>query len=164
MIKPNLPQLQVMIQKLLADRFQLKLLREKREPPVYAITLAKGGAKLAKSAGDPNGSPDQTGNLRGTVKFTNKSMSDFALGMQEFLEKPVVDQTGLVGRFDFVLNWAPENAQTTDTNEPPGIFTALQEQLGLKIESAKAPVDVLVLFTRNVHRRIDRRVVSFVNT
>jgi uncharacterized protein (TIGR03435 family) len=142
---PNLRQLQEMIQKLLADRFQVKFDREKRELSVYAITVAKGGPKLAKSAGDPNGLPDQTGNGRGSVKFTNTSMSDFALGMQGYLEKPVVDQTGLAGRFDFVLNWAPENSQSTDLNAPPGIFTALQEQLGLRLVSTNAPVDVLVI-------------------
>jgi uncharacterized protein (TIGR03435 family) len=141
---PNVRQLQEMIQKLLADRFQLKVDRDKRELSVYAITVAKGGPKLEKSAGDPNGLPDQTGNGRGTVRFKNNSMSDFALGMQAYLEKPVVDQTGLAGRFDFVLNWAPDNSQTTDPNAP-SIFTAVQEQLGLKFVSTQAPADVVVI-------------------
>jgi uncharacterized protein (TIGR03435 family) len=141
---PNLRQLQEMIQKLLADRFQLKVDHERRELSVYAITVAKGGPKLEKSAGASNSLPDQTGNGRGTVRFKNNSMSDFALGMQEYLERPVVDQTGLAGRFDFVLNWAPDDSQATDPNAP-SLFTAVQEQLGLKFVSTKAPADVVAI-------------------
>jgi uncharacterized protein (TIGR03435 family) len=141
---PNLRQLQEMIQKLLADRFQLAFRREKRPLSVYAITVAKGGPKIAKSAGDPNGLPDQTGNGRGNMKFTNNSMSDFALGMQGYLEKPVVDQTQLTGRFDFVLQWTPNDSQTSNP-DAPGIFTAVQEQLGLKLVPVKASIDVLVI-------------------
>jgi uncharacterized protein (TIGR03435 family) len=142
--QPNLRQLQNMIKNLLADRFQLASRREKRQLSVYAITVAKGGPKIAKSAGDPNGLPDQTGNGRGSVKFTNNSMSDFALGMQEYLEKPVVDQTDLAGRFDFTLQWTPNDSQTTNP-DAPGIFTAVQEQLGLKLVPVKASIDVLVI-------------------
>lgn len=143
---PSLHQLQEMIQRLLADRFQLKFNREKRELSVYAIRVAKGGPKIARSTRDPESLPDQTGNGRGTMRFTNVSMSDFTLGMQEFLEKPVVDRTGLTGRFDFLLNWTPDNSQNADDpNAPPGIFTAVQEQLGLRIDSTKAPVDVLAI-------------------
>jgi len=60
-------------------------------------------------------------------------------------DRPVVDQTGLSGRFDFLLKWTPDGAQTEDPNAPPAIFTAIQEQLGLKLEPVKALVDVLVI-------------------
>lgn len=146
--EPNMEQMQGMYQKLLADRFKLTLHREKRDLSVYAITVAKSGPKLAKSLGDPNGSPDQTGNWNGVgnaIRFTNNSMGDFALMLEFFLDKPVVDQTGLVGRFDFFLKWTSEEVQVSDPNAPPGLFTAIQEQLGLKLEPVKAPVDVLVV-------------------
>jgi uncharacterized protein (TIGR03435 family) len=137
-----------MYQKLLADRFNLKLHREKRGLSVYAITVAKNGPKLAKSLGDPKGLPDQTGNWNGAlngIRFTNNSMGDFALMMDYLLDKPVVDQTGLAGKFDFFLRWTSEEAQVSDPNAPPGLFTAIQEQLGLKLEPVKAPADVLVI-------------------
>jgi uncharacterized protein (TIGR03435 family) len=72
-------------------------------------------------------------------------MSDFALGMQAFLDRPVVDETGLTGRYNFVLKWTPDESNTSDPNAPPGIFTAVQQQLGLKLEPTKGPADILVI-------------------
>ena len=145
---PNLHQIQEMLQKLLASRFDLTFHREKRELSIYAITVAKGGPKLAKSANSSNGLPAQSGSGSGGQvirKFTNNSMSDFALGMQAFLDKPVVDETGLAGRYDFVLKWTSDELSTNDPNAPPGIFTAVQEQLGLKLEPTRGTTDVLVI-------------------
>lgn len=145
---PNLRQIQEMLQELLASRFDLTFHREKRELSIYAITVAKGGPKLAKSAKSSSGLPTQSGSGSGGQqirKFTNNSMSDFALGMQAFLDKPVVDETGLAGRYDFILKWTPDEISTNNPNAPPGIFTAAQEQLGLKLEPTKAPTDVLVI-------------------
>jgi uncharacterized protein (TIGR03435 family) len=145
---PNLHQIQEMLQKLLASRFDLTFHREKRELSIYAITVTKGGPKLAKSSNGSNGLPAQSSSGSGGQqirKFTNNSMSDFALGMQAFLDKPVVDETGLTGRYDFVLKWTPDELSTNDPNAPPGIFTAVQQQLGLKLEPTKGPTDVLVI-------------------
>jgi uncharacterized protein (TIGR03435 family) len=141
---PNLHQIQEMLQKLLASRFDLTFHREKRELSIYAITVAKSGPKLAKSANGSNGLPAQTGGQQ-FRKFANNSMSDFALGMQAFLDRPVVDETGLTGRYDFVLKWTPDESNTNDPNAPPGIFTAVQEQLGLKLQPTTGPTDVLVI-------------------
>jgi uncharacterized protein (TIGR03435 family) len=71
-------------------------------------------------------------------------MSNLILGMQFFLDRPLVDQTGLDGRYDFTIHYA-EDETNAAPNAPPGIFTAVQEQLGLKFETAKALVDVLVI-------------------
>jgi len=145
---PNLKQYQLMVQKLLAERFHFQSKREQRELSVYAITVAKSGAKIAKSSGDPNGIPDQTGYGRGNqqvMKFTNNSMSDLALGMQGFMDKPVVDNTGLTGRYDFTLTWTPEVTAANEPNAAPGVFTAFQEQLGLKLQLTKEPAGVLVV-------------------
>jgi uncharacterized protein (TIGR03435 family) len=147
--EPSLKQMQEMLQKLLADRFKLKFHWEKRQLSVYTVTVLKTGPKLTKSKGDPNGSPDQEGSEHGTQtasKFTNTSMADFAFIMQFFLDRPMVDQTGLTGRYDFSLRWTFDETQaSSDPNAAPGIFTAIQEQLGLKLDAVKAKADVLVI-------------------
>lgn len=145
---PDFKQVQGMLQKLLTDRFGLKFRRDRRDLSIYAISVVKGGPRITKSKGDPNGLPDQTGFGRGsqqTMKFTNNSMADLALGMQGYMDKPVVDMTGLPGRFDFVLTWTPDLSATDEANVAPGIFTAFQEQLGLKLQATKGPADVLVI-------------------
>ncbi len=145
---PNLKQQQQMLQKLLADRFQLKFHRDRRELAVYAITVVKSGPRLTKSAGDPNGLSDENGFGKGSqqvMKFTNSSMADLVLNLQYILEKPVVDTTSLPGRFDFTLTWTPDSAPTAEANAAPGLFTAFQEQLGLKLQPTRLPTDVLVI-------------------
>ena len=144
---PNTAQYREMMIKLLADRFQLKFHREKREMSCYAITVAKGGPKMEASTS--NGLPDQTGrNSRGQAswRITNNSMEDFAKFLQMgVLDRPVVDQTGLKGKYNFQLTWTKDLAPATDENAAPGFFTAIQEQAGLKIEPSKADVDVLAI-------------------
>jgi uncharacterized protein (TIGR03435 family) len=143
----NLQQIQEMLQKLLRDRFNLKLHREKRDLSIYAITVAKGGPKLTRSASTST-LPSQSGHGHGGFqqrKFANNTMSDFALGMQRYMDRPVVDETGLPGRYDFTLRWTPDNLPTNEPDAPPGLFTAVQEELGLKLEATKGPTDVLVI-------------------
>ena len=145
---PNVQQMREMLQKLLAERFGLKFHRAKRDLSIFAITVAKGGPKLAVSKSDPNSVRDQTGNNNGVEqmwRFTNNSIADFADGMQEFLDRPVVDETGLKGKFDFGLAWTVDGATNNDPKAPPGLFTAVQEQLGLKIDGTKGPAEVLVI-------------------
>jgi uncharacterized protein (TIGR03435 family) len=155
--QPNEKQWKVMVQKLLADRFKLTFHHEKRELAVYAIVVGKPGPKLTKSEGDPNGLPSLIFRGLGVLPARNASMADLAGVLQmAVLDRPVVDQTGLPGRYDFSLTWTPDESQfgglgvrvpppTADATAPPGLFTAIQEQLGLKLESTKAPVDVLVI-------------------
>lgn len=145
--EPSLKQQQEMLRKLLFDRFGLQIKREKRELPVYALELAKGGPKLTAAA-NPNAEPDQGGEGHGTEMtqiYTSATMKDFAMGMNFFVGRPVVDQTGLIGKYDFRVRYTDDEVRTTDPNAPPGIFTAVQEQLGLKLQPVKAPVDVLVI-------------------
>ncbi len=145
--EPSKLQQQEMLQKLLADRFGLKFHRDKRELSVYAIRIAKGGPKLPPPA-NPDAQPDQEASGHGTevtVTITSGSMADFILGMQFFLDRPLVDQTGLIGRYDFKLRYTHDEARATDPDAPPGKFTAIQEQLGLKLDAVKAPIDVFVI-------------------
>jgi bla regulator protein blaR1 len=160
---PSIKQLKVMVQKLLADRFQLTFHREKKELSVYAIAVTKTGPKLTKEESNPNGLPGFGGGPRG-LNVGNATMVEFAEFLQErVLDQPVVDQTGLgATRYDFTLKWTPDGSQpqlggaatsaapnaappADNPDAPPDLFTAFQQQLGLKLESTKAPVDVLVI-------------------
>lgn len=156
--QPNVEQMKVMIQKLLADRFQLKFHREKKELSAYALTVGKGGPKFAKSERDPQSLPGLFFRGPGTnLNVTNATMSQFAGLLQgAVLDRPVVDQTGLTEKYDFILKWTPDQGQllgfggpppppANPTDAPPDLFTAVQQQLGLKLDSTKAPVDVLVI-------------------
>jgi uncharacterized protein (TIGR03435 family) len=136
-----------MVKKLMADRFQLKFHTEKRELSVYALTLAKTGPKFSKSQGDPNGKPG-LGFGPGNMGATNATMAEIAEAMQQgAVDRPVVDQTGLAGRFDLRLRWTPADipADTQNADAPPDLFTAMQEQLGLKLLATKEPVDVIMI-------------------
>jgi uncharacterized protein (TIGR03435 family) len=157
--QPNVDQMKMMIQKLLADRFQLKFHFEKRDLPAYAVGIAKGGAKIIKSQDDPKGLPGfYFGRTAAgtTLTFRNSPMSQITAVLQNFLDKPVVDQSGLSERYDFTLTFTLDSAQavrlggapTSAPDNPdaaPDVFAAFQQQLGLKLESTKAPVDVMVI-------------------
>jgi uncharacterized protein (TIGR03435 family) len=160
--QPNVAQMKILIQKLLADRFQLKFHREKKELAVYTITVTKTGSKVTKSQADANGLPGlffgraPTGT---SFNVRNATMTEVASVLQgSVLDKPVVDQTGLAEKYDFTLTFTPDASQMTGFGPPPpapagadtaeaapDIFAAFQQQLGLKLESTKAPADVLVI-------------------
>ena len=146
--QPDLRQMQEMLQKLLADRFQLNFRRDQRELPIYAIRIARGGPKLTPAA-HPEALTDQNADVHGTDVtqiYTNASIGDFVLGMQFFLpDRPIVDQTQLAGRYDIRLRYTSDEAHATGSDVLPSIFTAIQEQLGLKLEPVKAPVEVFVI-------------------
>ncbi|MDP9049753.1 MAG: TIGR03435 family protein, partial [Acidobacteriota bacterium] len=146
--EPDLKQLQSMMRKVLGERFGLKLHNEQRQMPVFALTVAKGGPKLTENTTDPNGTMDQnggSGNGWKSSRFSNATMRDLALILDFHVDRPVVDQTGLKARYDFRLKWLTDDSHATDPDAPPGIFTAIQEQLGLKLEPVKAATDVLVV-------------------
>jgi len=148
--EPSLRQLQSMMRKILVERFGLKLHHEQREMPVYAPTVAKGGPKMTLNTSDPKGWMDQqnsVGSGRDVENLKNASMVDLALMLLGQVDKPVVDQTGLAGRYDFQLVWTRDEAAVASAaaDAPPGLFTAIQEQAGLKLEATRALVDVLVI-------------------
>lgn len=143
---PNLKQVQHMYRELLADRFHMVIHRETREMPVYAITVAEGGPSF--KVADPNENTN-AGNSGGggqrTMRFTNMSMPDFALNLSFYEDRPVIDETSLPGRYDFTLRWTYDLDRAGDADTPPSIFTAMKEQLGLKLEATKGPAEVLVI-------------------
>jgi uncharacterized protein (TIGR03435 family) len=145
---PDWQQYRRMLQKLLSMRFGLQMRHDKRELSVYAIVVAKGGPKLEKSKSDPEALSGGAGHGIDSaqfMKFTNDSMTDFAQTMQLMVDRPVIDQTNLPGRYDFTLLWTPDVMRATPTDTAPGLFTAVQEQLGLKLEAMHAPTDVFVI-------------------
>jgi uncharacterized protein (TIGR03435 family) len=143
---PDFAQAQGMFKKLLADRFHLTLHKDTRDMPIYAITVAKGGP-LFKAA-DPQ-EPTNTGNSGGggqrTLKFTNMSMQNFAHNLDFYEDRPVVDQTSLSGHYDFTLKWTFDLASEGEPGAPPSLFTAIKEQLGLRLDAVKGPAEVIVI-------------------
>ena len=155
---PNRPQIEAMVQKLLTDRFKLTFHREKRELSVFSISVAKTGAKLTDSAANPDNPPGVGFTRLGSMFASNAKISDLSGLFQSIvLDRPVIDETGLTGHYDFKLNWTPDESQFPSlkglptppaddkADTPPDLFTAIQQQLGLKLEAKKAPVDVLVI-------------------
>ncbi len=158
--RPNQKQMGILVKKLLIDRFQLKSHTETRVLSVYAITVAKDRPNMTKNTGPAN-APQAFGfRGLGDLFVRNQTMNDFATWMQaSVMDRPVVDQTGLTDRYDFQLKWTPDDSQFTqfrtanivvpptndNPNAPPNLYTAIQQQLGLKIEPAKAPDVVLVI-------------------
>ncbi len=149
---PSLEQLKIMERKLLVDRFQLKFHWEKREMSAYVLTVAKGGAKL-QGSNDPSGPPSFLGRPDREMKGRNLTMANFAQLLQSgIMDRPVVDRTGLEGKYDFVFRWTPDQSQmngrfpvSESADAPPGIFTAMPEQLGLRLSAEKTAVEVMVI-------------------
>jgi uncharacterized protein (TIGR03435 family) len=141
--EPTQEQVRPMLQSLLADRFKLTIRRETAETPVYALVLAKGGAKL-KPSSDPTGvrgwRNDIGRHIEGSV-----NMEFLARQLSGAAGRLVVDQTGLVGNFAIALEWTPLNFTPPDGTASLSIFTAVQEQLGLRLEPSKAPAEKLII-------------------
>jgi uncharacterized protein (TIGR03435 family) len=139
------------IQTLLAERFHLKVHRENREMPVYVLIAAKGGPKL--QPGDPT-QPFRLKLGKGSISNDGAAkLGTLASVLSNNLDRPVFDETGLTGSYSLHLKWTPDAAPSAPGQPPPAsagdagpsLFTALQEQLGLKLESVRRPVEVLVI-------------------
>jgi uncharacterized protein (TIGR03435 family) len=134
-----------MVQALLADRFGLKTHREQRELPIYTLVVAKNGSKLSPSKFD--------GRLihhgLGSLNAQGITLPVIAQELSHDAGRVIIDKTNLPGRFDIDLHWQPDDEPPMRLNGDevnlPSLFTALQEQLGLRLESAKGPVEVLVI-------------------
>jgi uncharacterized protein (TIGR03435 family) len=129
-----------MVQALLAERFQLKLHEETRTLPAYDLILAKGGSKL-----HPSGSNGKSIGI-GRTYFNGEGLTTVLIAQElsQIAGRVVVDKTNLAERYDLKLKWTPDDAPATD-NSDPSLFTAIQEQLGLKLEPAKEAAPVLVI-------------------
>ena len=136
----------VMLQRLLADRFQLKVHYEQRVMPRYEMVVAKGGLrmKIAHPADPEHGSMSMS---NGKLVGDNVPMAFIPVMFSLELERPVEDETSVGGNFDFELHWTGMNATEADSADQsaPSIFTAVQEQMGLKLQPGKGPVWVIVV-------------------
>lgn len=167
----------VMLQHLLAERFKMTVHREPREIPVYQLVVAKSGIRMADtSAGlapeapgtqaefDRDGYPNVQGgtgflvrNGRGKMQFRQQTMANVANALTGWVDRPVIDATGLTGKYALTLAWIPESRVTSTAPAPagpipqasvpegPNIFQAVQDQLGLRLEAKKGTVDMLVV-------------------
>ena len=150
-VRPSHDEQMSMLRNLLANRFKLTFHREQKEFSIFELEVAKNGPKLKKTTA----SPDDPAALISTVypqrillPARNATMGDFASLLQRaILDRPVVDKTGLSGRYDFDLEWAPDETQfggdvpkASDDAPSAPLFSAIQEQLGLKLEIGRAHV------------------------
>jgi uncharacterized protein (TIGR03435 family) len=137
-----------LIAQLLAERFKLTIHWETKELPVYGLVQAKGGSKLTPST-DPSGSSG-TSSSRGHLKASGVTMARLAETLTSIVDREagriVVDRKGIEGRYDLALEWSPEDGSMNGAQSSgPSIFTALEEQLGLNLESSRGPVKTLVI-------------------
>ncbi|HZP05720.1 MAG TPA: TIGR03435 family protein [Terracidiphilus sp.] len=162
--RPSRDEQMAMLRTLLTDRFALAFHRESKDFSIYALETTKGGPKYGSESAPglkPSmAAPGEPSALISTVypdhiklPARNASMGEFAELLQRaVLDRPVVDRTGLTGKFDFDLEWAPDETQfggevpvaPTDAQAPP-FFTAIQQQLGLRLEATRGPVEALVV-------------------
>jgi uncharacterized protein (TIGR03435 family) len=158
--RPNLDEQMSMLRKLLAERFKLTFHREQKELSIYALTVAKKGSKLQESTASAEPHPEGPPPLVFVISpqavrlpARSASIAELASVLQRAaLDRPVVDRTGLSARYDFDLEWAPDETQFggvlgkgPDDSVKPDLFAALQQQLGLKLEAIRGPVDALVI-------------------
>jgi uncharacterized protein (TIGR03435 family) len=141
--RAKIQQFNVMLQKLIIDRFKLAFHRETRVMPAYALVVDKKGLRV--QAVEPGNSGWSTG--RGMLDGIHLPMTQFASLLAERVDRPVKDLTGLSGIFDIKLRWTPEGTDPSavDPSLPTSILTALQEQAGLKLEPQRLPVEILVV-------------------
>jgi uncharacterized protein (TIGR03435 family) len=169
---PSVPMmLGPMMQKLLEDRFQLKIHRQTSEGPVYFLTVARGGPKLHAftegscipwSLPPPALEPgakicgSTISGISSSVEALGATLEEFSKTLRVLVDRPVIDKTGITGRFDIRVRFSREGtalegirlngpSRAADPTGPPSIFGALQEELGLKLESGRGPVDTLVI-------------------
>lgn len=154
--------LRPMLQALLAERFQLKLRKETKEMPAYALVPGKSPHKLKASEPTAAAGPQQRQMMRigrGQANLQGATMAALAQLLSQQLGRPVVDKTGITGNFDIEMHWTPEPGQgggpfggppppdaiTSSDTSGPTLLTAIQEQLGLKLESQRGPVDIFII-------------------
>ena len=149
-----------MFRQVLTEQFHLTAHAETKRLPVYVVTVAKGGPKFKRHVPDPAHPERENGSgwfnwSRGKLVVQGPTMSYFLFALSLELRHSFVDKTGLTGNYDFTLEWTPDDLaapspgtdseQSSSGNSAPSIFTAIQEQLGLKLESTKGPVQVMVV-------------------
>lgn len=145
----------IRLQALLAERFQLQVHREPKEIPEYVLTVGKTGAKLTPAPEPAVKGPTGIRGGCGQMTGMRTTMENFVFALTRQMRRPVIDRTGLDGKYDFQIDFTPDGGcrgpagepadPTLDGIERPSIFTAIQETLGLKLEASRGPVEVIVI-------------------
>ena len=151
--QPNGRQIRRLIQKVLTERFQLVFHTEKREMSVYAITQPQGTAHKMTAAAPGSNLPTLRYPRAGQLPARNATMTELAQSLQTaVMDRPVINLTKIEGRFDFTLDWMPDETQFATFGTPnvpdtgkPNIYEAFREQLGLRLEATRAPADIIVI-------------------
>src|ERR1700730_17456309 len=163
-LRGQAPQLELMLQAMLTERFKLKLHHETKQLPVYALRFVKKGSKIKEASGEmiqlkdgtsvknqsllwtPAPLPDGTRSDHLIRMFVrDQSMQSLVDSLSRLMDRPVLDRTGLKGTFDITMDYEMDPDAGPGAIAGPAMFTAFQEELGLKFESTRAPVDVLVI-------------------
>lgn len=147
------PELLLMLRSMLAERFQLAVHPDTRSAPGFALTLAKNGLKIHPDETEVQPGWNSSQGSQGKIVAQRISMAKVADSLTRMLGTPVVDATNTKGLFTFTLEWTPETARPAaapdsvlpDAPAGPSLFTVLQQQLGVKLESEKLPVEVVVI-------------------
>lgn len=134
-----------MLQSLLAGRFHLRAHTEQRPMPVYQLVIAKGGPKLKQAAQADIDKSRIVGGDAGMIEAVGAQLTPLPSLLSREVGRPVIDRTGLSGRYDFTLNYVPATRAAADATGGPSLFTALEEQLGLRLKAAREPMEVLVI-------------------
>jgi uncharacterized protein (TIGR03435 family) len=137
-------EMRLLVRNLLATRFGLRVHPETQELPIYDLVMAKNGSRLAVTAASLKKRGWSSGNGRISGKGMDVEALAYSLSTCDDVGRIVLDKTGLTGKYDINLKWTPEGRQET-ADSGPSIFTALEEQLGLKLVSARGPVDTIVV-------------------
>lgn len=154
--KPSrIEDLHAMLRNLIAERFKLRMHSETKTRPVYVLSVDKSGIKMMPSDPATAGDPLISQPSAGTLTAHNTPMDYFGWLLSLFLDRPILNQTGLDGIYDFRLSWTPalsaslpdshSFSDTGDDNTAPGIFEALRQQLGLRLHAQNGPVEILVI-------------------
>jgi uncharacterized protein (TIGR03435 family) len=157
-VRPSRDEQMSMLRNLLTDRFKLAFHREQKEFSIYVLQVAKSGPKLKESTAPPEDPAALISTVypqRMLLPARNATMNEFASLLQRaILDRPVVDKTGLSGKYDFDLEWAPDESQfggevpaASPQAPSPPFFTAIQQQLGLRLEATRGPIASLVVDT-----------------
>ena len=138
---------QQLIRQILTDRFGLRFHHEQRKMSAYALQVVKGQPTLAAAANSLAQPIEHTEGREGqrTENYTASTVGYFLTIRQLFMDRPLVDQTGIKGTYDFRLTYSTGDSPNSDVDAPPQMFTAIKEQLGLKFEPVKTAVDVMVV-------------------
>ena len=137
-------QLKLMLRTLLTERFQMTLHREQRQASYLALTQSKKGLRMEETDPALPGNIDNVFHL-GHIDSKGVYLSVLATVLSRFMHQPVLDMTGLEGRYVVKLEWSAETMEASSESNKPSIYSALQDQVGLKLESRKGPIEVLVI-------------------